>query len=82
MNQSSATASDYGGATCRPIAAPNLSVATKSIDPNSNEAEILKRHESLASGDPLPLAVPLEDTFPVVLGNEVMVRNPASTAFN
>ena len=48
-------------------------VLPRLLDPSSNEAEILRRHEGLPPQAPLPPAVPPNETFPVILGNEIMV---------
>lgn len=56
-------------ATAAPAASPPPLRSTMGV----NEAEILRRREALPPPGPLPPGIPDTETFPVVLGNEVMV---------
>ena len=63
----------------RPPAADATAAAAaspSSLPPSTlgaNEAEILRRREALPPPGPMPPGIPDAETFPVVLGNEVMV---------
>ena len=79
-NQGPAVAAEYvtGGRSApgssKTTAPSDSLVLPRQFDPSSNEAEILRRHEDLPPQDPLPPAVPPDETFPMILGNEIMVR--------
>ena len=58
-------------ATTVPAASPSSLRSTSTM--GANEAEILRRREALPPPGPMPPGIPDAETFPVVLGNEVMV---------
>ena len=68
-----------GEGELRPPAADTTTAAAaspSSLPPSTlgaNEAEILRRREALPPPGPMPPGIPDAETFPVVLGNEVMV---------